>query len=1008
MASPCQIVPFSVFMSVIALLSGTLLCDGSTMLSIDTDKMALLSFKSRLNLSSVSSLSSWNEHSSPCNWTGVSCSRYGSRRVVELHLSGFGLTGSIDPHVGNLSFLESLQLQNNKFTGPIPRQIGNLLRLRVVNMSSNNLEGGLPFNFSAMAALEILDLMSNEITGRLPEELGSLTNLQVLNLAHNQLFGTIPATFGNISSLVTLNLGTNRLSGSIPSQVGDLKNLKHVVLRINDLSGAVPPNVFNMSSLVTMALASNRLGGTFPNNIGESLPNLLVFHFCFNEFTGTIPRSFHNITKIQVIRFAHNFLHGTVPPGLENLRELSMYNIGSNRIVSVGENGLSFITSLTNSSHLNYLAIDDNQLEGLIPASIGNLSKDLSILNMGGNRMYGNIPTSIANLRGLSLLNLSDNSLSGEIPPQIGNLEKLQKLGLARNRFSGSIPSSLGDLRMLSEIDFSGNDLAGNIPTSFGNFTKVISLDLSNNKLNGSIPRETLNLPGLSMVLNLSNNLFSGSLPEEIGSLENVVTIDISNNHISGNIPPSISGCRSLEVLIMARNEFSGPIPGILKDLRGLRRLDISLNYLSGLIPKELQSITGLQYLNLSFNNLEGAVPRGGVFESNSRIYLEGNPKLCLYPSCPESGSKRAEVIKVIAFTAVFSTLALCFIIGMLIYFKTKKSKIASSSIELLKGEHEMVSYDELRLATKNFSEKNLIGKGSFGSVYMGSLKQGIPVAIKVLDINRTGSTRSFMAECEALRNARHRNLVKLITSCSSIDFSNMEFRALIFELLSNGSLDGWIHGRRSHESGIGLNILERMNIAIDVASAINYLHHDCELPIVHCDLKPSNILLDADMTAKVGDFGLARLLIESEMTQSLSSTHVLKGSIGYLPPEYGFGVKPTTAGDVYSFGVTLLELFTGKSPTDEYFTGEQNLVKWVESCFPADVMEVIDFKLSKLCMDLEYERHIISLDKQKDCLIKVIGVALLCTMNSPTNRIDMKDAVSKLKNAKGSLICSP
>lgn len=110
----------------------------------------------------------------------------------------------------------------------------------------------------------------------------------------------------------------------------------------------------------------------------------------------------------------------------------------------------------------------------------------------------------------------------------------------------------------------------------------------------------------------------------------------------------------------------------------------------------------------------------------------------------------------------------------------------------------------------------------------------------------------------------------------------------------------------------------------------------------------------------------------------------------------------------MYSFGVTLLELFTGKSPTDEYFTGEQNLVKWVESCFPADVMEVIDFKLSKLCMDLEYERHIISLDKQKDCLIKVIGVALLCTMNSPTNRIDMKDAVSKLKNAKGSLICSP
>ena len=233
----------------------------------------------------------------------------------------------------------------------------------------------------------------------------------------------------------------------------------------------------------------------------------------------------------------------------------------------------------------------------------------------------------------------------------------------------------------------------------------------------------------------------------------------------------------------------------------------------------------------------------------------------------------------------MFSTLALCFIIGTLIHFLRKKSKTVPST-ELSNSKHEMVSYDELRLATENFSEKNLIGKGSFGSVYKGKLKEDIPVAIKVLDVNRTGSLRSFKAECEALRNVRHRNLVKLITACSSIDFSNMEFRALVYELLSNGSLDEWVHGQRSHEHGTGLNILERVNIAIDVASAINYLHHDCELPIVHCDLKPSNILLDENITAKVGDFGLARLLMENKNAQSsITSTHVLKGSIGYLPP---------------------------------------------------------------------------------------------------------------------------
>lgn len=118
--------------------------------------------------------------------------------------------------------------------------------------------------------------------------------------------------------------------------------------------------------------------------------------------------------------------------------------------------------------------------------------------------------------------------------------------------------------------------------------------------------------------------------------------------------------------------------------------------------------------------------------------------------------------------------------------------------------------------------------------------------------------------------------------------------------------------------------------------------------------------------------------------------------------------MKATTAGDVYSFGVTLLELFTGKSPTDECFTGELNLIKWVESCYPEDIMEVIDHKLPELFVDLEYKGRTISSDMQKDCLIKVIGVALSCTVNTPVNRIDMEDVVSKLRRAKDNLLRPP
>ncbi|XP_022962556.1 probable LRR receptor-like serine/threonine-protein kinase At3g47570 [Cucurbita moschata] len=980
---------------------------GSASLSIETDKQALISIKSGfINLQPSNPVSSWdNSNSSPCNWTRVSCNKDGNR-VVALDLSGLQLSGSLDPHIGNLTFLHSLELQNNLLTGPIPHQISNLFRINLLNMSFNALQGGFPSNISAMAALETLDLTSNNILSTLPHELSLLTNLKVLNLARNHLFGEIPPSFGNLSSLVTINFGTNSLTGPIPTELSRLQNLKDLIITINNLTGTVPPAIFNMSSLVTLALASNRLWGTFPRDVGHTLPNLLVFNFCFNEFTGTIPPSLHNITNIQVIRFAYNFLEGTVPPGLENLHNLTMYNIGYNNLTS-GNDGINFITSLTKSPHLSFLAIDGNNFEGQIPDSIGNLSKSLSILFMGDNRLSGSIPPTIGNLNGLALLNFSYNSLSGEIPYEIGQLENLQSLVLAKNRFSGWIPSSLGNLQKLNNLDLSGNELIGGIPTSFRNFQKLLAMDLSNNKLNGSIPKEALNLPATTK-LNMSNNLLSGPLPEEIGSLSNLFQIDLSNNLISGEIPSSIKGWGSIEELFMARNKLSGHIPSSLGELRAIKVIDLSSNHLSGPIPDNLQYLLALQYLNLSFNDLEGEVPQEGIFKNRANVGLQGNSKLCLYSSCPGSESKHDRVVKVIIFTVAFSTLALSFIIGTLIHFMRKKSKTAPST-EFVKGQHEMVSYDELRLATENFSEQHLIGKGSFGSVYKGILKQDVPVAIKVLDVIRTGSIRSFKAECEALRNVRHRNLVKLITTCSSIDFSNMEFRALIYELLSNGSLDEWVHGQISHERGLGLNVLERVDIAIDVGSAINYLHHDCELPIVHCDLKPSNILLDADMTAKVGDFGLARLLMESANTQSsITSTHVLKGSIGYLPPEYGYGMKPTTAGDVYSFGVTLLELFTGKRPTDEYFTGELNLIKWVDSCFPEHIMEVIDDELTEVSVDLEYEGRTISSEMQKDCLTEVIGVALSCTVNTPVNRIDIHDAVSKLKSAKHSLTRPP
>jgi serine/threonine protein kinase len=170
-----------------------------------------------------------------------------------------------------------------------------------------------------------------------------------------------------------------------------------------------------------------------------------------------------------------------------------------------------------------------------------------------------------------------------------------------------------------------------------------------------------------------------------------------------------------------------------------------------------------------------------------------------------------------------------------------------------------------LARATDSFTSENLIGVGSFGAVYKGRMEisgEQVEVAVEVLNLQQAGASRSFDAECEVLRCIRHRNLVKVITVCSSIDSRGSEFKALVFEFLPNGNLDQWLRKNleENNEPKV-LDLIERLQIAVDVASALEYLHHHKPFPIIHCDLKPSNIILDDDMVAHVGDFGLARFL---------------------------------------------------------------------------------------------------------------------------------------------------
>ncbi|KAL6211818.1 hypothetical protein ACLB2K_017041 [Fragaria x ananassa] len=659
----------------------------------------------------------------------------------------------------------------------------------------------------------------------------------------------------------------------IPSEIGSLKKLVHLNLTKNNLTGGIPPSLGNLSSsLAVLTLASNNLVGNVPEETGR-LRSLSFFSITSNNFSSTIPRSLFNISSLNVFSLSgqNNFV-GQVPSIFGNLPNLQQLNFESNNLGINSSNDLGFITSLSNCSNLEILALLDNNLfTGVIPASVGKLLK-LQLLFLNSNRLSRHIPSSLGNLTQLFQFYLSANELEGRVPPDIGNCQKLQSMEISQNRLTGDIPPQVIGLSSLSALDLSQNSLAG-------------------------------------------------SLPLEVGKLKNINALDISGNGFAGEIPESIGNCLSLQGLSLRGNLFQGIIPTSLASLRGLEYLDLSENNLSGNIPKDLERLPFLIYLNLSFNNLEGKVQNTKFFEIKVEYHWmeipnSGGVLELQLPACPIKVPKQ-KTLHGFKLKFTISLVAGCCLLSavfLAVYWrrKTQEKKPLSA------------------LSPINF----LLKKGILDQ------EENTVVAIKVLNLQQKGASKSFVAECNALRSIPHRNLVKIITCCSSMDNNGNDFKALVFEYLSNGNLEEWLYRENQSRS---LNLLQRLNIASDVASAPGYLHDHCEPQIIHRDMKPSNVLLDDDMVARVSDFGIARLIPPTDYSENQSSTAGIKRTIGYAAPEYAVGAEPSEQGDVYSYGILVLQLFTGRRPTDEMFIDGCNIHSFVKTAIQGRLVQIVD-----------------------------------------------------------------
>ncbi|CAI8611326.1 unnamed protein product [Vicia faba] len=940
------------------------------------DKNSLVSFMSCIISDPENTLTSWKSNVvHVCDWSGVKCNNASNnRRIIELDLSGRSLTGTISPSLANLSLLQILDLSRNHLTGHIPRELGYLLHLQEPSLSWNFLQRNIPLEFGSLHNMYYLDLGSNQLEGEIPPSLlCNGTSLSYIDLSNNSLVGKIPL---NNDKCV-------------------LKELKFLLLWSNKLVGQVPLALSNSTKLKWLDLESNMLSGELPSKIICNFPQLQYLYLSYNNFvshdgnTNLEPffASLMNSSNFQELELAGNGLGGKLPRIIGNL-----------------------------PSGMQHLHLQENLIHGAIPPQISSLV-NLTLLKLSSNRINGTIPQSLCKIVRLERIYLSNNYLSGEIPSTLGDIKHLGLLDLSKNRLSGSIPDSFSKLPQLRRLLLYDNKLSGTIPPSLGKCVNLEILDLSHNMITGKIPSEVAALSSLKLYLNLSNNELQGPLPLELTKMDMVLAIDVSMNNLSGRIPPQIKNCVALEYLNLSGNSLEGPLPYSVGQLPYIQSLDVSSNQLNGPIPESLQLCSYLKTLNFSFNKFSGNVSNKGAFSSLTAESFLGNYNLC----GPFKGMKQCHrknsyhLVLLLVPMLLFGTPMICMCRNsMIIKSKVRKKQRAVSDgcdaedeekDETKELGYPRISYRQLREATGGFSGSSLIGSGRFGRVYKGVLLDNTRVAVKVLDTTTTTKddeiSWSFRRECRILKKIRHRNLIRIIMICSK-----KELKAIVLPLMPNGSLERNLYDP-NNELSKKLSVIQMIKICSDVAEGMCYLHHCSPVKVVHCDLKPSNILLDDDFTALVSDFGISRLLkgdngVNSACNSiSFSSTHgLLCGSVGYIAPEYGMGKHASTEGDVYSYGVTLLEIVTGRRPTDVLIHEGSSLHDWVKRQYtqPHKLESIVEQALQRFSLSC------VSSHRNKiweDVMLELIELGLLCTQQNPSTRPTMLDVAQEMGRLK-------
>ncbi|XP_061356542.1 receptor protein kinase-like protein ZAR1 [Gastrolobium bilobum] len=634
------------------------------------------------------------------------------------------------------------------------------------------------------------------------------------------------------------------------------------------------------------------------------------------------------------------------------------------------------------------VSIPKMQLYGSLPSTLGSLSQ-LRHVNFRNNKLFGSLPPELFQAQRLQSLVLYGNSFSGSVPNEIQKLRYLQTLDLSQNFFVGSLPATIFQCKRLKTLILSRNNFTGPLPDGFGTgWFSLEKLDLSFNQFSGSIPSDMGNLSSLQGTVDLSHNHFSGSIPTSLGNLPEKVYIDLSYNNLNGPIPQNGALMNRGPTAFVGNPGLCGPP---LKNPCGSDTPPASSPSTFPFLPhnyppqntdngpgksEKNKGLSKGAVIGIVVGDLIGICLLGWLF---SYCYL----RVCGFnQDLDENGVSKGRKGRKECF---------CFI--------KDEFEALSDNVE----QHDLVPLDtqvSFDLDELLKASAFVLGRNGIGIMYKVVLEDGLALAVRRLGEGGSQRFKEFQTEVEAIGKLRHPNIVTLRAYYWSVDE-----KLLIYDYIPNGSLATAIHGKAGHVTFTPLSWSYRLKIMKGTAKGLVYLHEFSPKKYVHGDLKPSNILLGHSMEPHISDFGLGRLANIAGRSPTLQSNRVAAEKLlerqeeslstevtnnilgnGYQAPEAVKVVKPSQKWDVYSYGVILLEMITGRSPVVQVGNSEMDIVQWIRFCIEEKrpLSDVLDPYLDE---DAGNE----------DEIIAVLKIAMACVHRSPEKRPTMRHVLNAL-----------